>query len=205
MTRPTQGLRTRAPTHASRTKAARYVSTLAIWGLGNFKATLPPSTSSSAANSLVYRPSEISAFRTNPSIVSPRSGTGITRSSRMAALIYAERAGQRVRAAGAFLAHMVGREAGHAIAAQSVGPGIPDMQQVRDAAAQYEGGERASHSGELGVLATQRIDPAVERADDRRPGALHLHGLGQIAKPGEEAAHRVSAAVRPPFAPPMPS
>ena len=81
----------------------------------------------------------------------------------------AERAGQRVRAAGAFLAHMVGGQAGQAVAAQPIGAGIADMQQMGDAAAQHQRGERAAHSGELGILAAHRIDPAVERADDRAP------------------------------------
>jgi len=39
-------------------------------------------------------------------------------------------------------------------------------------------------------LAAHGIDPAVERTDDFGPCSLHLHGLGQIAKSVQEAAHR---------------
>ena len=80
-----------------------------------------------------------------------------------------QRAGERVRATRAILAHMVDREAGHAVAAQPVGARIPDVQQVGDAAAQHQRRQRAPHSGELGVLAAHGIDPAVERTDDPGP------------------------------------
>ena len=85
---------------------------------------------------------------------------------------------------------MVGGKTGQTIAAQPVGARIPDMQQVGDAAAQHQRGEGAPHSRELGVLAAQGIDPAVERTDDLGARSLHLHGLGQIAKSIEETAHR---------------
>ena len=168
----------------------------------------------------LYRPSEIRAFRTNPSIVSPPTGAGITGSRtiacadvgrsrrrqpdhvqhqggavvgaagveggrdqraggilgrgalaqdfgdallaqkpmhpvaaqqkpvvhrhRLRGVIKAhlgldpERAGERVRATSAILAHMVGRQAAQAVTAEPIGAGIPDMQQVGDAAAQHQ-------------------------------------------------------------------
>jgi hypothetical protein len=43
---------------------------------------------------------------------------------------------------------------------------------------------------QLGVLPADRVYPAVKGADDPRARPLHLHGLGQIAKPVEKAAHR---------------
>ena len=101
-----------------------------------------------------------------------------------------ERAGQNVRAGGAVLAHVVGGEAAEAVAAEAIGAGVPGVQEVGDAAAQHQCRERAAHPGKLRVLATERVHPAVERADDPGAGPLHLHGLGQIAKPVEEAAHR---------------
>ena len=104
--------------------------------------------------------------------------------------LHSQRAVERVRAARAILAHMVGGEASHAVAAQPIGARIPDMQQVGDAAAQHQRRQRATHSGELGVLAAHGIDPAVERTDDFGARSLHLHGLGQIAKSVQEAAHR---------------
>ena len=85
---------------------------------------------------------------------------------------------------------MIGGEASQTVAAQPVGARIPDMQQVGDAAAQHQRRQRATHSGELGVLPAHRIDPAVERTDDSGARSLHLHRLGQIAKSVEEAAHR---------------
>ena len=85
---------------------------------------------------------------------------------------------------------MVDGQASQAISAQPIGAGIPDMQQVGDTAAQHQCGERAAHSGELGVLPTLGIDPAVERSDDPGARALHLHGLGQVAKSVEKPAHR---------------
>ena len=76
--RPTHGLSTRAPTHASWTNAARYAATAATSGLGNFSTTSPPSTSSTAPKRRLYRPSDSSTLRAKPSIVSPPSGTGIS-------------------------------------------------------------------------------------------------------------------------------
>ena len=64
------------------------------------------------------------------------------------------------------------------------------MQQVRDAAAQHQRGEGAAHPASLRSRRPMRIDPAVERIDDRGAGAPHLHGLGQVAKSVEKAAHR---------------
>ena len=104
--------------------------------------------------------------------------------------LHSQRAVERVRATRAILAHMVCGEASQAIAAQPIGARIPDVQQVGDAAAQHQRRQRATHSGELGVLATHGIDPAVERTDDLGARSLHLHGLGQIAKSVQEAAHR---------------
>ena len=104
--------------------------------------------------------------------------------------LHSQRAVEGVRAASAVLAHMVGGEASHALATQPVGARIPDMKQVGGAAAQHQRCQRATHSGELGVLAAHGIDPAVERVDDFGARALHLHGLGQIAESVQEAAHR---------------
>ena len=61
--------------------------------------------------------------------------------------LHSQRTVERVRAASAVLAHMVGGEASHALAAQPIGAGIPDMQQVGDAAAQHQRRQRATHSG----------------------------------------------------------
>ena len=46
----------------------------------------------------------------------------------------------RVRATRAILAHMVGGEACQTVAAQPIGAGIPDMEQVGDAAAEHQRG-----------------------------------------------------------------
>src|SRR5262249_39239071 len=58
------------------------------------------------------------------------------------------------------------------------------------AAAQHDRREGAAHAGELRVALALAKDPAVERTDDGRRSAAHLHGLGQVAKAVEEAAHR---------------
>ena len=42
----------------------------------------------------------------------------------------------------------------------------------------------------LGILATERVDPCVERTDDPGPGAADLHGLRQIPESVEKTAHR---------------
>ena len=64
------------------------------------------------------------------------------------------------------------------------------MQDMRDAAAQHQCRERASQPGQIGVALALRMNPAVERIEDDRRGAPHLHGLGQIAKSIQEPAHR---------------
>ncbi len=104
--------------------------------------------------------------------------------------LHPQRAVEHVRAASPVLAHMVCGEASHAIAAQPIGARIPDVQQVGDAAAQHQRRQRATHPGELGILARHCINPAVERTDDFGARSLYLHGLGQIAKAVQEAAHR---------------
>ena len=64
------------------------------------------------------------------------------------------------------------------------------MQDMRDAPAQHQRGESASHARRVGVALALRIDPAVERIEHGRRGAAHFHGLGQVAKTVEETAHR---------------
>ena len=104
----------------------------------------------------------------------------------------AERAEQDVGAAGAggALAHMVGGEQRQAITAEPIGAAVTNMQHMRNPPAQHDRGEGASHAGERRVALALGIDPAIERADDGRRGAAHLHGLGQVAKAVEKAAHR---------------
>ena len=63
------------------------------------------------------------------------------------------------------------------------------MHQMRDAAAKHQGGKGARHADQVGILATQGIDPAVQRIDDPSRRAAHLHGLGQVPEPVEKAAH----------------
>ncbi len=57
------------------------------------------------------------------------------------------------------------------------------------AAAQHQGGESARHPRELVVPAPQSVNPPVERVDDPGRRAAHLHGLGQVPKSVEKAAH----------------
>ncbi len=102
----------------------------------------------------------------------------------------AERAVENVRPAAATLAHMIDGQERQAVAAQPVGARIADMKHMRDAPAQDQRGEGASHAGEIVVALGERIDPAVERIEDGRRCAAHFHGLGQIAKAVEKAAHR---------------
>src|ERR1700720_2344055 len=162
MTRPIQGLCTLAPTQASRTNASRCASTLASCGLGNFKATVPPSTSSSAPSSRLYRPSEIRAFRTNPSIVSPLSGTGITGNCRMAALMSAEPA-----------SGILGRRA----FAQDVGDALFRQRPVHTIAAQQE---TVVQRHRLRVVVEAHLRLHSERAGKRvrASGALPAHMVG---------------------------
>ena len=77
-----------------------------------------------------------------------------------------------------------------AVAAEPVGAGVADMQHMRDAAAQHQRGEGASHPRQLGIALALGMDPAIERIQDVGGGAPHFHGLGQIAKSVQEAAHR---------------
>ena len=103
----------------------------------------------------------------------------------------AQRAGQDMRAAGsALLPHVIGGQAGQAVAAEAIGARIPDMQQVDDAAAQHQRGEGASHPRQFRVLPAQGLDPFIERVDDRSRGAAHFHGFWQVPKSVDEAAHR---------------
>ena len=64
------------------------------------------------------------------------------------------------------------------------------MQHMRDAAAQHQCGEGASHPRQIRVAPALRMNPAIERIQHDGGGAPHFHGLGQIAKSIEEAAHR---------------
>ena len=102
----------------------------------------------------------------------------------------AERAVKDGRPAGARFAHVVDGQAVQAVAAQPIGAGVADMQHVRDAPAQHQRREGASHPGQLGVTLPLRIDPAVERVENLGRGTPHFHGLGQVAKPIKKAAHR---------------
>jgi hypothetical protein len=104
--------------------------------------------------------------------------------------LHAQRAGERVRAAARFMAHMIDGQAGQPVAAEPVSARIPDMQQMGDPATQHQGREGAAQSRKVGVLAAHGVDPAVQRTDDVSPGALDLHRFRQIAKAVEEAAHR---------------
>jgi hypothetical protein len=102
----------------------------------------------------------------------------------------AERAVEHARAPGAALSHMVACEAAQAVTPHPVGAGIADMQNMRDATAQHQRGEGASHAGERGIMAPLAVDPAVERAQNLGRGAPHFEGLGEIAESVEKAAHR---------------
>jgi hypothetical protein len=84
---------------------------------------------------------------------------------------------------------MVGGQAGQAVAAQPVGAGVPDMQHVRDAAAQHQRREGASHPRQPCIPAAFGMDPAVERIQNRRGRAPHFHRLRQIAESIQETAH----------------
>src|SRR5438067_2704747 len=95
-----------------------------------------------------------------------------------------------MRAAAPLLPNVVDRQAGQAAAAESVGAGVADMQQMRDAAAQHERRKGAAEAGDLGILPAHRVDPAIERADDPRAGPLYLHRLRQIAETVEKTAYR---------------
>ena len=88
------------------------------------------------------------------------------------------------------VAHVVGGQAQQAIAAQTVGARVADMQQMRETAAQHQRGECAAHADEVRVLLPLGVDPGVERVEDAGPGAPHLHGLGHVPEAVEEAAHR---------------
>ena len=57
------------------------------------------------------------------------------------------------------VAHMVGGQADQAVAAQPVGARVADMQQMREPAAQHQGGERAAHADKVGVLPALGVDP----------------------------------------------
>ena len=63
------------------------------------------------------------------------------------------------------------------------------MQEVGDPPAQHERREGARHPLEFGVLAPHGVNPSVERVDDPGPGAARLHGLRQVPKSVEKAAH----------------
>ena len=75
----------------------------------------------------------------------------------------AERAGQDGRPAVAALPHMVGGQQRQAVAAQPIGAGVADMQHMRDAPAQHQRGEGASHPVKLRIALALRMDPAIER------------------------------------------
>ena len=94
---------------------------------------------------------------------------------------------------------MIGGETDQAIAAQPVGPGVADMQQMREPAAQHQRGEGAAHADEVRVLLSLRVDPGIERIEDAGPGAPHLHGLRHVPEPVEEAAHRGLRRLAPAF------
>ena len=101
----------------------------------------------------------------------------------------AKRARQHARVAGAAVTGMILSETSETVAPQPIGAGIADVQEVGDPAAQHQRSERARHPLELGVLAAERIDPGVERADNARPGAAHFHGLRQVPEAVEKTAH----------------
>ena len=101
-----------------------------------------------------------------------------------------ERTGQNVRPASAIVAHVVGGQTAEAVAAQPIGAGIADVQSVRDAAAEHQCGEGASHSRQLGVALSLGMDPTIQRVEDPRASPAHFHGFRQIAKSIQKAAHR---------------
>ena len=90
----------------------------------------------------------------------------------------------------AVVAHVIGGEAGQAVAAQPVGARVADMQHVREPAAQHQRGKGAAHADKVRILPALGIDPGVERIEDARAGAAHLHGLRHVPEAVEEAAHR---------------
>jgi hypothetical protein len=101
----------------------------------------------------------------------------------------AKRTIENVGPAGRTLANVVGREQREAIVAKPVGARITDMKHMRNAPAQHQCGKRTTHAVEFCVAPPLRIDPTVERIEDRGRGAAHLHGFGHIAKAVEKTAH----------------
>jgi hypothetical protein len=63
------------------------------------------------------------------------------------------------------------------------------VQHVRDAPAQHQRREGASHPRQLGIALTLGMDPAIERIDDARSRTSDLHGLGQVAKAIQKPTH----------------
>ena len=112
----------------------------------------------------------------------------------------AERADQDVRPVAATLPNMVFGQQGQAVAAEAVGAGVTDMQHMRDAPAQHQRGEGASHPHQPGIALALRVDPAVERIQHDGGCAPHFHRLRQVAKTVEKTAHgdlgRLAAALR---------
>jgi hypothetical protein len=103
----------------------------------------------------------------------------------------AQRASKDIRPAGATaVAYMIGRETAQVVAAQPVGAAVADMQHMGDAPAQHQRSERAAHAGQRRIALALTVDPAIERTDDGRRRAAHLHGLGHVAKAVEKTAHR---------------
>jgi hypothetical protein len=85
---------------------------------------------------------------------------------------------------------MIVGQAGEAIAAQPIGARVADVQHVRDAPAQHQRREGASHPHQLGVALTLGLDPAIECVQYPGRRASHLHRFGQIEKSIQKTAHR---------------
>ncbi len=99
---------------------------------------------------------------------------------------------------------MVSGQERQATATQPIGARVADVHDVRDAAAQHESGESATHPRQVRVPLALGVHPCIEGAQDAGGRPLHFRGLRHLAHSIQKAPYSSLRRDAPPLCAPDP-